>query len=601
MVSAICPNCHIDLYEANSTSTVDLGTADDTAVAKGDKFVSNSWSGQDFPGESAYDSYFNHPGVVMAFASGDYGYGAGYPASSQFVTSVGGTYLTGGGSSAWTQTAWNVNGFGATGSGCSAEPKPAWQTDTGCADRTENDVSAVADSPDGIDIISAAAGGDTQVGGTSAATPIITAIYALAGDPAPNTYPASYLYQDPTGLTDVTSGSNGTCESSRSYLCTAGTGYDGPTGLGTPNQSGDLTPFTETKTDDVSVAAPANIDVQTGISYTFPAVQGHDTSGAALTYSASGLPGGLSIDSGTGVISGTISAEGTYTVSVTANDGTANSTASFKLGVSGSLAAAYHAAAGPVKLNWNSKCLDDAGNSSANGNKVQIWACNGGAGQNWTYEPDTDPGDAGEVVIDGKCLDIKGYGTTNGSLLDLWSCTSGPNQQWYIVGSDGELYNPASGKCIDDPYHSANNGTQLDIWDCNGQPWQAWTPPASPVLSGIDGKCMDDTNDSNANGNVIQLYNCNGQASQKFTVGLDGTVQIQGKCLDAAGYGTTDGTKVQLYTCGGTSNQVWQPMGYGQLENLNAEKCLDVTSSANHTQLVLEDCYGDQGSIWAET
>ena len=103
MVSAICPNCSIDLIEANSPSTVDLGTAENAAVARGDKFISNSWSGADLPGESVYDAeYFNHPGVAMTFASGDYGYGASYPASSPLVTSVGGTYLTGGGSSAWT-------------------------------------------------------------------------------------------------------------------------------------------------------------------------------------------------------------------------------------------------------------------------------------------------------------------------------------------------------------------------------------------------------------------------------------------------------------------------------------------------------------------
>ncbi|MCL2583405.1 MAG: hypothetical protein FWE35_13230, partial [Streptosporangiales bacterium] len=153
MVSAICPNCSIDLFQASSASTPDLGTAENSAASKGDKFISNSWSGGDFPGESAYDAaYFNHPGVAMTFASGDYGYGsdgyeASYPGSSQYVTSVGGTYLNGGGSSAWTQTVWN-DANGATGSGCSSgEGKPSWQTDTGCANRTQNDVAGVADSP----------------------------------------------------------------------------------------------------------------------------------------------------------------------------------------------------------------------------------------------------------------------------------------------------------------------------------------------------------------------------------------------------------------------------------------------------------------------
>ena len=95
MVSAICPNCHIELIEANTANIPDLGAAENSA-AKVSKFVSNSWGGGDFPGESFYDTlYFNHPGVVTTFASGDGGYGANYPASSGLVTSVGGTYLTG--------------------------------------------------------------------------------------------------------------------------------------------------------------------------------------------------------------------------------------------------------------------------------------------------------------------------------------------------------------------------------------------------------------------------------------------------------------------------------------------------------------------------
>ena len=58
-------------------------------------------------------------------------------------------------------------------------------------------------------------------------------MYALAGTPGASDYPASYPYSHAGNLFDVTSGSNGSC--SGSYLCTAGAGYDGPTGLGTPN------------------------------------------------------------------------------------------------------------------------------------------------------------------------------------------------------------------------------------------------------------------------------------------------------------------------------------------------------------------------------
>ena len=239
MVSAICPNCDIDLVEANSASYDDLGTAVNSAVALGAGFVSNSYGGGESSSDTTYDSeYYNHPGVAVTASAGDSGYGVEYPAASQYVTAVGGTSLStdSGTSRGWTESVWD-----GTGSGCSADdPKPSWQTDTGCANRTNNDVSAVADPNTGVAVYdSYSEGGWLEVGGTSASSPIIASTFALAGIPAAGTYPSSYLYNDPGALNDVTSGSNGSC--SPSYLCTAGAGYDAPTGLGTPNGTADFT------------------------------------------------------------------------------------------------------------------------------------------------------------------------------------------------------------------------------------------------------------------------------------------------------------------------------------------------------------------------
>jgi hypothetical protein len=623
MVSAICPNCKILMVEANSTTITDLGNAENTA-AKRTSFVSNSWGGLDYPGESFYDSlYFNHPGVAVTFASGDLGYGPAYPAASQLVTSVGGTYLatTTSTSRGWKESVWNdqpASVGGATQSGCSAsEGKPSWQSDPGCANRTQNDVSAVASGPEGVSIydsFDSCAGAPTGSWcsgyGTSLATPIIAAVYALADTPSAmqRTYPSSYLYESgqAANLYPVASGSDGSCESTRLYLCDASdslsNGYNGPAGWGTPDG---ITAFQPHLTSDfVSVYDPGPIDIESGIGYSDVAsISALDSGQLDLTYSASGLPLGLGMST-TGVIDGKTTAVGSHTVTVTVTDsGGASSIVSFVIAVAASLDTAYHPGTGAVHLDWAGKCMDDTGNSSNNGNKIQIWACDGGPGQNWTYYPDTDPGDAGEVVIHGKCLDIANRGTTNGSKLQLWSCNGGTNQQWYIVGAAGELYNPVSGRCIDDPYNSTTNGKQLDIWSCNDEPWQAWTLPASPVLSGIAGKCIDDTGGSNKNGNKIQIYSCNGETTQRFTVGLDSSLQIDGKCLDATGYGTQDGTKIQLYTCTGNANQEWVVGSFGMLENLNAEKCLadPNDSTANGTQLVLEDCYGNQGEVWAES
>jgi hypothetical protein len=238
MVSAVCPNCRIVVVEANSNADSDLYAAEDAAVALGAKFVSDSWGGAEYPEETADDVYFDHPGVVITAAAGDNEYGVYYPAASRYVTAVGGTTMapaiTPGGARVWNQTAWL-----GTGSGCSFyEPKPAWQTDPGCANRTVNDVSAVADPQTGVAIYntSSDAGWD-EVGGTSAATAIIAATYALAGPPVAGSYPSSYPYAHPSALTDVTSGTNNPGGCTPSYLCTAGPGYDGPTGLGTPDLS----------------------------------------------------------------------------------------------------------------------------------------------------------------------------------------------------------------------------------------------------------------------------------------------------------------------------------------------------------------------------
>ncbi|HEY1914386.1 MAG TPA: carboxypeptidase regulatory-like domain-containing protein [Streptosporangiaceae bacterium] len=237
MVSAACPDCHILVVEANNQGFASLGAAVDEAVALGAKFVSNSYAGIETASDDQdYNTYYNHPGVAVVVSAGDDGYGVDYPAASSYVTAVGGTSLTRSDATArgWAETVWN-NAYGGTGSGCSAfEAKPTWQHDTGCADRTVNDVSADADPATGVAVYdSYQFQGWDQFGGTSVGTPLITAAYALAGTPAVGTYPASYPYAEPSALNDVTTGADGSC--TPDYLCTAELGYDGPTGLGTPD------------------------------------------------------------------------------------------------------------------------------------------------------------------------------------------------------------------------------------------------------------------------------------------------------------------------------------------------------------------------------
>ncbi|MFF9324846.1 putative Ig domain-containing protein [Streptomyces sp. NPDC014776] len=330
MVSAVCPNCSIILVEANSANDTDLGIAENEAVALGAKVVSNSWGGSEASSQTTEDTqYFKHPGVAITVSSGDSAYGAEYPATSQYVTAVGGTALTTAANSrGWSESVWHTSSTEGTGSGCSAyDPKPSWQTDTGCAKRMEADVSAVADPATGVAVYDTYGGSGWAVyGGTSASAPIVAGVYALAGTPGTSDYPAKYPYQHTGNLYDVTSGSNGSC--STSYFCTARTGYDGPTGWGTPNGTAAFTAGSVSG-NTVTVTNPGSQSTTTGSSVSLQ-IHATDSAGAALTYSASGLPTGLSINSSTGLVSGTASTAGTYQVTVTAADATgASGSASF--------------------------------------------------------------------------------------------------------------------------------------------------------------------------------------------------------------------------------------------------------------------------------
>ncbi len=231
----ICQNCKLILAEADSSSFANLMTAVDTARSLGAAVISNSYGSSEFTGETAYDGHFNHPGTTFTFSSGDNGYGASYPAASQYVTAVGGTSLYLGSNNSWqSERVWS-----GAGSGCSAyETKPSFQVDAACAKRTIADVSADADPNTGAAVYDSVRyqgqKGWFQVGGTSLAAPLIAAIYALAGGAATGIQANAIPYLNASygvNLHDVVGGSNGSCSS---YLCQGANGYDGPSGLGSP-------------------------------------------------------------------------------------------------------------------------------------------------------------------------------------------------------------------------------------------------------------------------------------------------------------------------------------------------------------------------------
>jgi len=127
---------------------------------------------------------------------------------------------------------------------------------------------------------------------------------------------------------------------------------------------------------------------------------------------------------------------------------------------------------GHAITNANGLCLDDRSSSTANGNPIQIYTCNGTGAQQWTFV------EAGSTLhVLGKCLDISAGGTANGTKVQLWDCNNTGAQVW-IPQSNGAYYNPQSNRCLDDPGGSTTPGTQVQIWDCNGTGAQRWSRPS---------------------------------------------------------------------------------------------------------------------------
>ncbi|MBV9719478.1 MAG: peptidase S8 [Candidatus Eremiobacteraeota bacterium] len=244
MVSAGCPKCTIYLIEANSNNTSDLETAVAEAVTLGAHIVSNSylcagstcgWS----------ESYFESPGVEYIAASGDDGYNEnGPPEYFGSVVSAGGTQLTKSGSK-YSETVWSDAGGGCSDNGTGAslgQPKPAWQKDPDCKYRTDSDVSSEAGCNPGVaEYDTYGSGGWIVECGTSAASPMTAAVFALAGN-ASSQNAAEHFWKLKAKkrnkeLHYISVGNDGSCNDE--YLCTAGTKqygtYSGPAGWGSPN------------------------------------------------------------------------------------------------------------------------------------------------------------------------------------------------------------------------------------------------------------------------------------------------------------------------------------------------------------------------------
>ncbi len=356
--------------------------------------------------------------------------------------------------------------------------------------------------------------------------------------------------------------------------------------------TGTLTIGTSQLGQPVTVIAPAPQEGLAGTPVSVPVSASDSTSGQTLSYTATGLPAGTSISASGGTITGTPTTAGTAAVTVKAQDSTgAFATASFTW----TIEPASDGLATTPLVGYQGLCLDLAGDSNANGAKVEVYTCNGTNGQEWTIEPNHT------VHADGKCLDVAGGGTANGTLVDLFDCNNTGAQTW-IPQPNGSLLNPQSNACLDDTGFSTTSGTQVQIWSCTGNANQSWVSPAAATgaVTGLGGLCLDVRGANTADGTPVQVYTCNNTAAQNWTTESNGTLQALGKCLDVTGGGTTNGTLVDLVTCNGAGGQVWQPQANGSLVNPQSGKCLDDTgfSTTPGTQVQIWSCTGGTNQAW---
>ena len=328
---ATAPLARLVVIEAPDASINSLVNAVLLANKMGPGVVSMSFGGGEGSWTASVDAAFTSPNMTYLAATGDNGAGVSWPAVSTNVVAVGGTSLTYSGSGTRSEVSWS-----GTGGGTSAYvATPSYQTAAvpgmgTLAHRTVADVSFNADPSTGQYLAVIPQGSTTanwlSAGGTSLSTPQWAGIIAIANAQRAAAAksalgaPHSVLYTQIStasatyalDFADVTKGSDGTCAT-----CTAKTGYDPLTGLGTPNVSNLLTSLTGTSAAPVApVVTPATISGMVGTALSFTVSV---TSPDPVTYTLTGAPSGMAIST-TGAVTWATPVAGTYAVTVTAKD-----------------------------------------------------------------------------------------------------------------------------------------------------------------------------------------------------------------------------------------------------------------------------------------
>ena len=328
---ATAPLARIVLIEAQDATLNSLLGGVTLANAMGPGVVSMSFAAGEGSWTSQVDSAFTGTNMSYLAAAGDAGAGVNWPAVSPHVLAIGGTSLNYTGSGNRSETVWSGTGGGVS----QYTATPAYQTSAvpgmgSPAHRSVTDVSFNADPSTGQYVAVITSGSSSvgwmSVGGTSLSTPQWAGVLAIANALRAQASlgavgaPHSLLYTGiatvagtyASDLKDITQGSDGTCSS-----CYAKTGYDLPTGLGTPNVTALLTSVSsKSTTSSAPVVGSAAVSGTVGTALSFSATV---TAAHPVTYVLSNAPTGMTISTA-GLVTWASPVLGSYSVTVTATD-----------------------------------------------------------------------------------------------------------------------------------------------------------------------------------------------------------------------------------------------------------------------------------------
>ena len=342
------------------------------------------------------------------------------------------------------------------------------------------------------------------------------------------------------------------------------------------------------------------------------------SAGERLIYSARGLPRGLSIDRSTGLITGRLPvAAATDPVTVTVTDASGDrATVGFSFVIVGDLTAAYQPVTGPVTLGLPGLCLDNADPDRPSApaptaapprsRSRPATAAPPSSGPTARTASPTAPARSASTAS-ASTSDPRRRRTCGSGRAPAAPTRTGPRRTTARTWSTRRRATASTTRA-----RAPSAAPQVDVAACDSAAGQLFTLPPAPVTSAIPGQCLDVPGSSPAVGAAVDVADCDGSAGQlwgDFSMDTLKPATHGGLCLAAfaqAGPASLHwvGSPVELETCRvpfPTIEEGWSILPDGQIMNNTANLCLDDPgdSTANGTQLVLEDCYGEAGEIWA--